>query len=119
MEQCQLALKLPGLTEKLDDPYHFQGDRDVVLLDVCELEWDTPREMDLKDISWSTRPPCRQQMGTFSATPGAEVSLPEFPCLWGELRTIEVSCSSQNVDCVVDVWSSQNATWSEFNTSDI
>ena len=115
MERCQLALKLPSLSEKLSDPYYFQGTGNVALLNVCELTWDSPSEMDLKDLSWSTRPACRQQAGTFSATPGTEMTLPEFPCMWGELRTFEVSCATQNPDCVVDVWSSQNATWGEFH----
>lgn len=111
MERCQLAINLPSLSEKLPDPYTFHGAGSVAMLNVCELTWDSPSEMDLKDLSWATRPKCRQHVGTFAATPGSEVTLPEFPCLWGELRTYEVSCAEQNPDCAVDVWSSQASPW--------
>ena len=96
MERCQLALKLPSLEQKLPNPYRFQGSDNVAMLDVCELVWNSSSELDLKDLSWSRRPTCQRSVGVFAATPGTEVTLPEFPCRWAELRTFEVSCAVQN-----------------------
>ena len=114
MERCQLALRLPTLDATLPDPYRFYGDSDTVLVEVCESP-TSDRLLDLAMLSWASRPQCRAHVGTFAATPGREVTLSEFPCKWGEVRTFEMSCASQNPDCVVDVWSSQNETWGRFH----
>ncbi|KIP04046.1 hypothetical protein PHLGIDRAFT_15474 [Phlebiopsis gigantea 11061_1 CR5-6] len=110
MERCQLRLKLPALDAPLPDPFHFAGDAGVALVDVYEAPV-LDRLMDLSTLSWARKPPFRAYVGTFAATPEREVTLPEFPCKWGEVRTFKMSCAPQNPDCVVDVWSSQNTTW--------
>ena len=106
MESCELRLQLPALDDKTQDPFVFEGE---VLLDVCELEAD--ELLDVPKVSWATRPRCRQQVGTFAATPGSDVSLPQFPCKWGTLHTFEISCSPRTPNCQLDVWATQNALW--------
>lgn len=112
MERCQLRLKLPALDAPLPDPFHFAGDAGVALVDVYEAPV-LDRLMDLSTLSWARKPPFRAHVGTFAGTPAREVTLPEFPCKWGEVRTFKMSCAPQNPECVVDVWSSQNTTWGE------
>jgi hypothetical protein len=115
MELCQLALRLPVLGDNtLLDPYVFRGDNDQVLVDVCEL--DAPTAIDLPRLSWSTKPSCQQHVGTFAARPGSEVTLSQFPCKLATTRSFELSCASQNKECFVDVWASQNQTWGKRNT---
>ncbi|KAI0797351.1 hypothetical protein BC629DRAFT_1285868 [Irpex lacteus] len=113
MEECQLALRLPELDDdKLLDPYVFRGDNNQVLLDVCEL--DAPKLIDIPKLSWSTRPSCKNHVGTFAARPGTERTLAKFPCETATVRSFQLSCAPQNRDCFIDVWSSQNQTWGVF-----
>lgn len=118
MERCQLALSLPPLGVPLDDPYTFRASpssnaSDTVLLDVCEAPVSS-RVLDMRALSWAARPACARAVGTFAARAGAEVTLPEFACKWGEVRTFELSCAPQNPDCALDVWANQTANWGEW-----
>ncbi|KAI0089624.1 hypothetical protein BDY19DRAFT_993202 [Irpex rosettiformis] len=113
MDECQLALRLPELDDsKLLDPYVFRGDNNQALLDVCEL--DAPKLIDIPKLSWSSRPSCKQHVGTFDARPGIERTLAKFPCETATVRSFQLSCAPQNRDCFIDVWSSQNQTWGVF-----
>lgn len=114
MESCQLVLQLPAAynTEVLPYPFVFQADDGVALLDICELEVEDL--LDMRKLTWASRPACRKTVGTFAATLGSNISLPQFPCKWGTLHSYEISCSPLSPTCNVDVWSSQYRKWGKF-----
>ncbi|TFY61698.1 hypothetical protein EVJ58_g4354 [Rhodofomes roseus] len=103
MERCALALRLPFIESNTSKP---------VDLDICAL--DVSRQLNLRTLSWSTRPPCKNLVGTLRGGAGEEVRLPEFSCKWGELYTYEVSCAAESPACDVDVWADRNGTWGVF-----
>ena len=111
MESCQLVLRLPELGARLAEPFRFSGVDEVAVLDLCELDVD--HLIDLSTLTWASRPTCRGVVGTFSSTPGHEVNLPRFPCKTRSLYSYEISCSTNNPDCLVDVWAGQNTTLGE------
>ncbi|KAH9838985.1 uncharacterized protein C8Q71DRAFT_703475, partial [Rhodofomes roseus] len=102
MERCALALRLPFIESNTSKP---------VDLDICAL--DVSRQLNPRTLSWSTRPPCKNLVGTLRGGAGEEVRLPEFSCKWGELYTYEVSCAAESPACDVDVWADRNGTWGE------
>ena len=43
---------------------------------------------------------------------GKETGISRFPCARGSLHTFELACHDpEDVDCLVQIWSSQNYTW--------
>jgi hypothetical protein len=103
MERCALVLRLPPLNESV-----WSG-TNTTILDVCAL--DAAHLLDARVISWARRPDCRKHVGTFIPLADGEVQLPDFPCPWGSLHTYEVACTSNALDCSMDVWSTQHAPW--------
>ncbi|KAH9943880.1 hypothetical protein B0H21DRAFT_471993 [Amylocystis lapponica] len=106
MEECSLVLRLPASDERVE------GDRPFVLnessrLQVCTL--DAPRLIDVRGLSWRTRPACAKPLESITAQSGEEV-VARFPCPWGSLHTFELGCAEQS-ECLLDVWSTQNQTW--------
>ncbi len=108
MESCQLALRLPPRNAAIKFDWTFPKDLDTVELQVCQL--DAPQLLDLRELSWATRPACVTEMGTFAATLGTEVFLPKFPCAWGTHLAYEISCSPATPGCSIDIRPGHNET---------
>jgi len=109
MEDCELILKLPQVGQRLDvtddTPFLFS---EPSTLDVFSLDAATP--LDMRKLSYRTRPPTKEKFATVAARPGEETVVKRFPCPWGSLPTFEVACADRS-DCLVDLWSTQNVTW--------
>lgn len=103
MERCALALRLPSGEEGSSK----SADIELSVLDVS-------RPLDPSSISWSSRPPRRNVVGTLRASADEEVRLPEFPCKWGSLYAFEASCAPDSPACDVDVWADRNGTWGTY-----
>lgn len=108
MEECSLVLRLPderlaeadGISYTMSDP---------LSLNVCAM--DVAKLLDVKQVTWRSRPQCSEHITTVGVIPGEEVELSRFPCAWGTFHTFEVSCAEPG--CSVDVWSSASAAWGE------
>jgi len=112
MEKCAISLRLPPLLEDERDPHAFKlaDNSGEMRLDVCKSDLSKP--LDVQSLSFSTRPACREHVGTVVVKAGEESSmLPEFPCTWASYHTYEVSCAPDSPHCMLDVWSNENATW--------
>ncbi|KAL6306347.1 hypothetical protein BKA93DRAFT_153763 [Sparassis latifolia] len=107
MEECALVLRLPGVDEKLEGKDPFLVDSRS-MLDFYSL--DVPRVLDVKKLSWRTRPSRGNKVSTLLVRTEAETEVARFPCPWGSLHTFEVACAKGS-QCLVDVWSTQNTTW--------
>ena len=107
MEECSLVIQLPGNGDRVEskEPFLFHP---LSALDVFRL--DAPKPLDVRKLSYSTRPQRREQVATVTPRAGGETPVARFPCVWGSLHTFEVACSSSS-DCLVDIWSSQNTTY--------
>jgi len=107
MEECSLVVRLPYAEEPLENNAAFalQG---TPRLEFCSL--DVERPIDVRKLSWRTRPACTNMLGSVVAQPG-ETFVARFPCEWGSLHVFEVGCASRQETCLVDVWSTQNQTW--------
>ncbi|KAH9915530.1 uncharacterized protein B0H18DRAFT_1124853 [Fomitopsis serialis] len=109
MEECSLVLRLPGPGD------HYEGkDRPTISSDAPQLQicpLDVPRLLDVKIVTWDSRPQCAAPPTMFTATVGAELEvLPRFRCAWGTYQSFEIACADESA-CLVDVWSSHNQTW--------
>ncbi|KAI0041331.1 hypothetical protein FA95DRAFT_1501645, partial [Auriscalpium vulgare] len=107
MEDCALVVRLPALDERLESKESFRLTQPS-RIEVCAL--DAPRPLDIRKLSWKTRPRCERKVGSLEAVPGEESVVTRFPCVWGSLHTFEFGCAD-GADCLVDVWASQNQTW--------
>ncbi|KAI0643351.1 hypothetical protein C8Q79DRAFT_915164 [Trametes meyenii] len=107
MEDCALMLRLPGPDDRIEsaEPFRFN---ELSVLDVFRL--DAPKPLDVRTLSFNTRPPARDKVATVAPHAGGETDVARFPCAWGTLHTFEVRCAPGS-DCLLDVWSSQNTTW--------
>ncbi|KAI0329479.1 hypothetical protein GY45DRAFT_862645 [Cubamyces sp. BRFM 1775] len=109
MEECSLVIRLPGDEDRIEskEPFLFNP---LSVLDVYQL--DAPKPIDVRTLSYNTRPPTKRKLATVSPRAGEETSLlpSTFPCAWSTLHTFEIACS-EGSDCLLDVWSSQNTTW--------
>ncbi|KAJ3013527.1 hypothetical protein NUW54_g1570 [Trametes sanguinea] len=109
MEECSLVFRLPGSGDRIESKEPFQFNP-LSVFDVYRL--DAPAPLDIRKLSYHTRPPVQEKVATVSPRPGEETFVSRFPCPWSTLHTFEVVCSKGS-DCLVDVWSSQNTTWGE------
>ena len=106
-----MVIRLPGDGDRIESKESFLFNP-LSVLDVYEL--DAPKPLDVRTLSYNTRPPTKRKLATVSPRAGEETSvLPTtFPCAWSTLHTFEIACSKGS-DCLLDVWSSQNTTWGE------
>ncbi|RPD52401.1 hypothetical protein L226DRAFT_259130 [Lentinus tigrinus ALCF2SS1-7] len=107
MEECSLVIQLPGNGDHIEskEPFLFHP------LSVFEVfRPDAPKPLDVRKLSYSTRPPRKEKIATVTPRAGEETPITRFPCAWGTLHTFEVACGSTS-DCLVDIWSSQNTTY--------
>jgi hypothetical protein len=107
MEKCELVIGLPRGDEELEGNSTFDF-QDSSALDVYALHHPGP--VDVRKLTWRSRPKRRDIVGTVTPTAGEETIIAWFPCRTGSLHTFEVACHDDS-DCLVDVWSSQNKTW--------
>ncbi|TFK86959.1 hypothetical protein K466DRAFT_586786 [Polyporus arcularius HHB13444] len=107
MEECSLVIQLPGNGDRIESKEPFLFDP-LSTLDVFRL--DAPKPLDVRKLSYTTRPPTKEKIATVTPRAGEETPVTRFPCVWGSLHTFEVACSSAS-DCLVDIWSSQNTTY--------
>ncbi|KAI0077305.1 hypothetical protein K474DRAFT_1596395, partial [Panus rudis PR-1116 ss-1] len=113
MERCQLAIRLPAANATLEYPFAFQsGAEGDVRLDICKLQTDPKRPLDARKLSWRSKPRCAKKVGTLVVRPGAEATLAEFSCRWGEHHAFEVTCADP--ECLLDVRGTQFEPWGVF-----
>jgi len=112
MEKCTLAVRLPNRGDVLPHPYTLPTSQDVVRFDVCEL--DAKRPLKERQITWSTRPVCKRQLGILEAKVGDEVEMEPFSCKSGSFIGYQVSCADDSPECNIDVWTNHNQTWGIF-----
>ncbi|OCH85540.1 hypothetical protein OBBRIDRAFT_784745 [Obba rivulosa] len=105
MEDCSLVIKLPNEGELLEGGLQWNmgaGSNFVV----HALDAKTP--LDLRKLSWRTRPARLREIARFAPRAGEESFVARLPYKWSSLHTFEVSCAS---DCLLDVRSTHNGTW--------
>ncbi|KAI0710797.1 hypothetical protein C8Q76DRAFT_624025 [Earliella scabrosa] len=107
MEECELVIQLPGSGDRVEsaEPFLFNP---LSLFDVFRL--DAPKPLDVRKLSYRTKPPTKEKVATVMARAGEETTVTRFPCVWGSLHTFELACAPGS-DCLVDIWSSQNTTY--------
>lgn len=99
MENCTLALTIP--------PHVHSGfvisdlEEDFSHVDVWALS--SIDKLDLRHLSWNTKPACTTYLGTLAAAYGSMHYLPSFLCPTGSYQTFELSCLKAN--CHIDVTS--------------
>ncbi|KAH9926395.1 uncharacterized protein B0H18DRAFT_1005875 [Fomitopsis serialis] len=116
MEECSLAFRFPGTQDLFEGKDLPAVSSATIQLQICPL--DVPRFLDVRAVSWASRPQCAGPPTMFTAAVGAEheVPVPRFPCAWGTYHSFEVACTDEDGSgredaCAVDVWSSHNQTW--------
>ena len=114
MEKCSLAIRIPYSYGELEGGARFslgEGSK----LDIYSL--DEPKSINVQKLSWVSRPPRRERVATVEPKAGEEITVSWFACPWSSLHTFEIACADgQTLDCMVDVWTSQNKTWGECHT---
>ncbi|KAI0824447.1 hypothetical protein BC628DRAFT_1411041 [Trametes gibbosa] len=108
MEDCALVIRLPGNNDRIEstEPFRLNANSSF---DVFRL--DAPKALDVRTLSYVTRPRVREKVATVTPRAGEETQLTRFPCAWSTLHTFEIACAGEDEACLVDVWSSQNTTW--------
>lgn len=102
MENCSIRLSTPVSGAE----NHDNEDATVVRIGrggSAELDvWllDKHNRLNFKELSWETKPPRVQHMGTLTVLPGLSQELPGFQCDSGTYGTIEISCHD---DCDVEL----------------
>ena len=111
MENCSLAIRIPYSDSELEGGAGFslgEGSK----FDIYAL--DEPKPVNVQKLSWVSRPPRRERVAIAEPKAGEETTLSWFACPWNSLHTFEIACADEGaVDCLVDVWTSQNKTWGE------
>lgn len=107
MEDCRLVFTFPPLTGPLEDGASFSMNPSSHF-DVFRLA--TARPLDIKRLSYRTRPQIVERVAALQARVGGETEIHRFPCPRGSLHVFEVACV-EGEDCMVDTWSSQNTTY--------
>ncbi|KAH7918120.1 hypothetical protein BV22DRAFT_1025126 [Leucogyrophana mollusca] len=98
MESCSFAVAVPPKNQTTDFISGPQGNG-TVTLDVWSLQVEGA--LDLRDLSWKTRPRSRSFLGPLTVSYGAIRQMPKFPCRSQSYQTVEISCSTP--ECNVDV----------------
>lgn len=112
MEKCTLALRLPALGDKLPHPYRLgDGSAQEISLHVCQLDYARTLS---ERVTWNNKPRCLKGVTIMRGVAGTEVESEPFSCASGSHLAYEISCTEDNPNCLVDVWSNQNATWGMF-----
>ncbi|PPR02726.1 hypothetical protein CVT26_009437 [Gymnopilus dilepis] len=112
MEKCALAVRLPNRSAVLPHPFTLPATQNTVRLNVCELEAGRPLKE--RQITWSSRPVCRRQLGILTAKVGEEVEMGSFSCKSGTFIGYQISCADDSAECDIDVWTNHNQTWGVF-----
>lgn len=107
MEDCRLVVTLPPLGAPLEDRASFAM-HPASRFDVFRLA--APRPLDVKGLSYHTRPKRAEKVATLQARVDGETEIHRFACPRGSLHAFEVACA-EGEECTVDVWSSQNTTY--------
>ncbi|KAI0262320.1 hypothetical protein BC834DRAFT_891824 [Gloeopeniophorella convolvens] len=102
MENCTLALVLPGGAAEAGAEPEPEPDAGELELDVWALE-AAPR-LNAPALTWATRPPRRTHVGALRVRRGGGRAgeTPAFACDAGSWHTFEVSCAA-GPGCAVDV----------------
>ena len=85
-----------------------------VLVDIWSLDMFSSR-LDAARLSYSSRPPRKEKLGTVMLSPNASVELQRtWQCHWGEFQTFEFECAKEaNGEvlngCEVDFWQGPKA----------
>ncbi|KAF9240374.1 hypothetical protein BU15DRAFT_87620 [Melanogaster broomeanus] len=95
MEKCELVIGLPWGDEELEGNATF-GFQDLSAFDVYRL--DHPGSVDVRKLSWRSRPQRQHIVGTVTPAAGQETTISSVAC-------------HDDSDCLVDVWTSHNKTW--------
>lgn len=107
MEHCRLVLSLPPPSTALAQNVTLHPHS--VSIDVFNLTTPDARFLDVRTLSWSTRP-ARQSpgpvatmaLGTESASGEAASEL--FWCLRDSVHTYEFACGAATPECGIDFW---------------
>lgn len=107
MEMCELVIHLPGNGDHIEstEPFRFNPDSVFAI-----YRLDAPKPLDVRKLSYRTKPPVKERVATVVARAGEETPVSRFPCVWGSLHAFEIACAKDS-DCLVDIWSSQNTTY--------
>ncbi len=98
MERCGVTLTIPysnGTTLSTEK----RGDRSQV--HVWSLKQDSQRKLDVRRLSWRTKPQRDRHLGSFPLAEGSTQELPSFPCTSGSYVSFEVACATP--DCYIDL----------------
>ncbi|RDX40722.1 hypothetical protein OH76DRAFT_308685 [Lentinus brumalis] len=109
MEDCRLVFTLPKLGAQLEDHASFSM-HPASRFDVFRLAVERP--IDVKKLSYRTKPKVAEKVATLQARMDGDTLIHQFPCPWSSLHVFEVACA-EGSECMVDTWSSQNATYGE------
>ena len=96
MDNCTVEISLPPTT---NDATNLDMIRSPSTLAVWLL--DPSNELDIKRLSYSSKPDRVASLGRLTVSPGVSVTSPTFPCPRDAFPTVEVECES--AECAVDV----------------
>jgi len=107
MESCSLAITIPRSNKDFGPMITSSSQNRTVNLDIWALP--TKRKLDLRTLSWTTRPQPRVYIGALAVTydDSHTDQTPRFACQSGSYQTFEIGCSS--ADCHMDIWSTGKA----------
>ncbi|KAI9060944.1 hypothetical protein FKP32DRAFT_1576989 [Trametes sanguinea] len=96
MERCSLEFTIP-----VGSSSSGSGDTDMDIMSSIQV-WrvDAPRKLDLRYLSWNSRPNRVDLVASWSVYPNHTVTSPEFICPSGSFQTFELGCVGAG--CLVD-----------------
>ncbi|KAH9914384.1 uncharacterized protein BXZ73DRAFT_81682 [Epithele typhae] len=110
MEECELVITLPAPSEALERGAFFNMTA-ASRLDVFRLRMDGSRGVDVKKLSYRSKPPVVEQVAVaLEVTPGGNTAVHRFACPTASLHVFEFACA-KGTECMLDTWSSQNTTF--------
>lgn len=107
MEICQIVINIPPQpTGNATGKTTVSMSEPTAALDVWKLEADDYDFIDVRTVSWNSRPRRRTTlpMATLDLHKGTKVSTDKFSCPRDSIQTFEFSCRPGSNPCLVDFW---------------
>ncbi|KAL7282719.1 hypothetical protein ACG7TL_004193 [Trametes sanguinea] len=96
MERCSLEMTIPFGSSSS----RFSDTSSGVMSSIQVWRVDAPRKLDLRFLSWNSRPNRLELVASWSLYPNNTVASPEFFCPSGSFQTFELGCLGSG--CLVD-----------------
>ncbi len=101
MERCAIVAQIPDETTLKNSNLSFTIHGNTSRIEVWNLT--SSEELDVKTLSWHSKPPRERLLGVFSLDLGQATRTHDFHCgRSGSLQTFELVCTS--ADCLIDFW---------------